>query len=79
VTENSRRAYLGLSKLFLAVGGVAAVMGAADRVLGLEIFRGSPVGTSLFLLVVGGLLHWTATTAKASGEVQDEADRDRSP
>jgi hypothetical protein len=72
VTDRSRRAYLGLARLFLVVGSAVGLVGALDALLGLELFRGSPVGTALFLLVIGGLLHWTATTAPRRSD--DEAD-----
>ncbi|CAN5796017.1 hypothetical protein BH23DEI1_BH23DEI1_09300 [soil metagenome] len=64
MTDGARRAYLGLARLFLLVGGVVAALGIANGLLALELFQGSPVWTSLFLLGIGGLLHWTATTAE---------------
>lgn len=65
MTDRARSVYLGMARLFAIVGGVIAVSGIVDAVLGLGIYRGSPVWTSLFLIAIGALLHWTARSAEA--------------
>lgn len=77
--DEARRVYLGMARLFLIVGGVVAALGLADLAFGLELFRGSPVLTSLFVLTIGGALHWTARTAPRQTEepaAVDEQDRE---
>jgi hypothetical protein len=83
VKDRAREVYLGMSRLFLLVGGVVAVLGLADLLFDLELFRGSPVLTSLFVLAIGGALYWTARTAPphteegAHVEAIDEGDQGR--
>ena len=55
----SRRTYLGLGRAFVAIGGMVALISLMDRAFGWGFFRGSPVGTAAFLVVVGALLLWT--------------------
>jgi hypothetical protein len=85
MTDGKRTVYLGMARLFLIVGGVVGLLSLADRALTLDVFRGNPIWTSLFLLGIGGLLHWTATTAErrpepieeSAREPQDDARRER--
>jgi hypothetical protein len=78
VTDRSRGVYLGMARLFLLVGAVVGLLGLVDQILAQGIFRGNPIWTSLFLLGIGGLLYWTATTAESRAEVV-EADEDHDP
>ncbi len=63
MNEDSRRVYIGLGRAFVAVGGIVAVGSVMDRVFGWGFFRGSPVGTALFLVAIGALLLWTVRQA----------------
>lgn len=63
MTDVSRRAYLGLGYGFLVLGLVVAALAVLDLVAGLDLFRGSPLGTALFLALIGGLLIWTVRQA----------------
>lgn len=74
MTDGSRKVYLGMARLFLLIGAVVGLLGLGDQVIGLDVFRGSPIGTALFLLAIGGLLHWTATTAERRIEQPDEGE-----
>jgi hypothetical protein len=79
VTDPARRAYLALGRGFLVVGGAIAALAIADAALALGLFRGSPLGTAVFLAVVGGLLVWTvrqADAARASEPPVDAPDAD---
>ena len=77
MTDPARRAYLALGRGFLALGGAIAALAVADAALALGLFRGSPLGTALFLAVVGGLLVWTVRQADAAkaeeADVESEA------
>ncbi|MDF1524202.1 MAG: hypothetical protein P1P87_15465 [Trueperaceae bacterium] len=75
MTDPARRAYLALGRGFLILGGAIAALAIADAALALGLFRGSPLGTALFLAVVGGLLVWTVRQADA----QRAADADAVP
>jgi hypothetical protein len=79
VTDRSRSAYLGLAKLFLVVGGAVGLMGVVDVLFSVELFRGSPVGTAVFLLAIGGLLHWTASTAPRREDDERTPQGERAP
>lgn len=65
MTDASRSVYRGLGRAFVAIGGIVALGSVLDRVLGWGSFRGSPVGTALFLLLIGALLLWTVRQADA--------------
>ena len=65
MTDAARRAYLALGRGFVLVGVVIAALAIADAVAGLGFFRGSPLGTAVFLALVGGLLLWTVRQADA--------------
>jgi hypothetical protein len=55
----SRRTYLALGRAFVGIGGMVALISLLDRAFAWGFFRGSPVGTAAFLVVVGVLLLWT--------------------
>jgi hypothetical protein len=75
MTDGSRKVYLGMARLFLLIGGIVGLLGIADQAFGLDVFRGNPVWTSLFLLAIGGLLYWTAATAERRVEAPEEGER----
>lgn len=65
MTDTARRTYLGLGRGFLGVGLAVAAFALLDAALDLGFFRGSPLGTALFLALVGALLLWTVRQADA--------------
>jgi hypothetical protein len=65
MTDASRRVYLGLGRAFVAIGGIVALGSVLDRAFGWGFFRGSPVGTAAFLVLIGALLLWTVRQADA--------------
>jgi hypothetical protein len=71
MTAAARRTYVALGRAFVGIGGMVALVSLLDRVFAWGFFRGSPVGTAAFLVVVGVLLLWTVR--------QDEARRDAAP
>ncbi len=74
MTDAARRAYLALGRGFLVVGVVIAALAIADAVANLGFFRGSPLGTALFLALIGGALLWTVRQADAQRAQDDAAD-----
>ena len=72
MTDPARRAYLALGRGFVLVGVAIAALAIADAVANLGFFRGSPLGTALFLALVGGALLWTVRQADAQ-RAEDEA------
>ena len=76
MTEAARRTYLVLGRGFLLVGTVIATLAVADLVADLGFFRGSPLGTALFLALVGGALIWTVRQADAQRARDAAADEE---
>lgn len=74
MTDAARRAYLALGRGFVLLGMVIAVLAIADAVANLGFFRGSPLGTALFLALVGGALLWTVRQADAQRAEEEAAD-----
>jgi len=64
----SRRTYLALGRAFVAIGGLVALISLLDRAFAWGFFRGSPVGTAAFLVVVGALLLWTVRQDDLRGD-----------
>ena len=64
MTERSRRAYLSIAGVMLAIGGAGLVLGLVDGAFSLGLFRGSPVLTAVFVLAIGAALRWTALGAE---------------
>jgi hypothetical protein len=74
VTETARRAYLALGRGFVLVGLAIAALAIADAVASLGFFQGSPLGTAVFLALIGAALLWTVRQAdaqRAAEEVED--------
>ncbi|MBW6456275.1 MAG: hypothetical protein K0A98_10345, partial [Trueperaceae bacterium] len=71
MTDASRRAYLGLGRAFVAIGGIVALGSVVDRALGWGFFRASPLGTAAFLVLIGALLLWTVRQADAGAAAAD--------
>ena len=66
MTNASRRAYLGLGRAFVAIGGVVAAGSVLDGAFGWGFSSGSPLGTAGFLALIGALLLWTVRQADAA-------------
>jgi len=65
VTDAARNAYLALGRGFVLVGVAIATLAIVDAVANLDLFRGSPLGTALFLALIGSALLWTVRQADA--------------
>jgi hypothetical protein len=72
----SRRTYLALGRAFVAIGGMVALISLLDRAFAWGFFRGSPVGTAAFLVVVGALLLWTVRQDDLRGDTVPAPDPD---
>lgn len=84
MTPGAQRAYLSLASVFLAIGGAGVGLGLVDAVFGLQLFRGNPAPTALFVLAIGAALRWTALRAEIRHEDADQgggpdADPDADP
>ena len=79
MTPGAQRAYLSLATVFLAIGGAGVGLGLVDAAFGLDLFRGNPAPTALFVLAIGAALRWTAVRAEVRADdvtERDERDRD---
>ena len=63
MSDDARRGYTMLARLFLIVGAVFALLAVAQLVGGFRLFNGNPLGVALIVLVIGVLLAWTVRTA----------------
>lgn len=63
MSDGARRGYLRLAGLFLVVGGAFTALALLQRLGIVDLFQGDPLGVALVVLVIGGLLRWTALTA----------------
>ncbi len=76
MTDAARRVYLAMGRGFVLVGVVIAALAIADAVANLGFFRGSPLGTAVFLALIGGGLLWTVRQADAQRDQDAAADAD---
>jgi len=77
MSDDARRGYTMLARLFLIVGGVFALLAVAQIAGGFRLFNGNPLGVALIVLVIGVLLEWTVRTAPPRGAAPEEtADED---
>lgn len=74
MTPGAQRAYLSLASVFLAIGGAGVGLGLVDAAFGLQLFRGNPAPTALFVLAIGAALRWTAVRAEIRHEGADQDD-----
>ncbi len=72
MSDDARRGYTMLARLFLIVGGVFALLAVAQIVGGFRLFNGNPLGVALIVLVIGVLLEWTVRTAPPPSVAPDE-------
>ncbi len=65
MTDSARSVYRAMGRGFLLVGVAIAALAIADAAFDLGFFRGSPLGTAIFLALVGSALLWTVRQADA--------------
>ena len=75
----SRRTYVALGRAFVGIGGMVALISLLDRAFAWGFFRGSPVGTAAFLVVVGALLLWTVRQDDLRGDASPAPAPDLDP
>jgi hypothetical protein len=73
MTDEARRGYTLLARLFLIVGGVFALLAVLQIAGGLRLFNGDPLGVALIVLVIGVLLEWTVRTAPPPSVAPEES------
>jgi len=74
MTDAARRVYRTMGRGFLVVGGGVVGASLVDRLLTLDLFRGSPLGTGLLLVVIGALLLQTVAQADRQRGARDDPD-----
>lgn len=76
MTDAARRAYLTLGRGFVLLGVAIAAVSIVDALANLGFFRGSPLGTAVFVTLVGVALLWTVRQADAqrAAEAAEAAD-----
>jgi hypothetical protein len=72
MSDDARRGYTMLARLFLIVGGVFALLAVVQIAGGFRLFNGNPLGVALIVLVIGVLLEWTVRTAPPPSAAPDE-------
>jgi len=73
MSDDARRGYTMLARLFLIVGGAFAVLALLQLVGVIHLFNGDPLGVALIVLIIGVLLEWTVRTAPPPAPAPDEA------
>ncbi|HKI57625.1 MAG TPA: hypothetical protein VKA00_00225 [Trueperaceae bacterium] len=63
MSDDAKRAYTMLARLFLLIGGGFAVLAGLQEAGVVHVFHGNPLGVALLVLVIGLLLWWTVRTA----------------
>jgi hypothetical protein len=63
MSDDARRGYTMLARLFLVVGGAFALLALVQMAGGFRLFNGNPLGVALIVLIIGVLLEWTVRTA----------------
>lgn len=72
MSDDARRGYTMLARLFLIVGGAFALLALLQMVGGFRLFNGNPLGVALVVLIIGVLLAWTVRTAPPPSEAASE-------
>ena len=67
MSDDARRGYAMLARLFLIVGAAFALLALAQLAGAIRLFDGDPLGVALIVLIIGALLWWTVRTAPPSG------------
>ena len=73
MSDDARRGYTMLARLFLIVGGAFAVLALLQLVGVIHLFNGDPLGVALLVLIIGVLLEWTVRTAPPPAPASDDA------
>jgi hypothetical protein len=68
MSDDARRGYAMLARLFLIVGGTFALLALAQFAGAIRLFDGDPLGVALIVLIIGVLLWWTVRTAPPADE-----------
>ena len=76
MTDEARRGYTMLARLFLVVGAVFAALALLQMAGAVHVFHGNPLGVALIVLVVGVLLWWTVRTAPPPPPEPDDEETD---
>lgn len=63
MSDDAKRGYTMLARLFLLIGGGFAVLALFQKAGLVHVFHGNPLGVALLVLVIGVLLWWTVRTA----------------
>jgi len=63
MSDDARRGYTMLARLFLVVGGAFALLALLQLTSVIHLFNGNPMGVALVVLIIGVLLEWTVRTA----------------
>ncbi len=72
MTDEARRGYTMLARLFLIVGAAFASMALLQMAGVLNVFHGNPLWVALLVLVIGVLLWWTVRTAPPPPDDDEE-------
>jgi hypothetical protein len=67
MSDDARRGYAMLARLFLIVGAAFALLALAQLTGAVRLFNGDPLGVALIVLIIGALLWWTVRTAPPAG------------
>lgn len=74
MTDEARRGYSMLARLFLVVGAAFAVLALLQMAGVAHVFHGNPLGVALVVLVIGALLWWTVRTAPSAPPPEPDDD-----
>jgi len=85
MSDEAKRGYTMLARLFLLIGGAFALLALLQRAGAVHVFHGDPLGVAVLVLIIGVLLWWTVRTAPprppatepdADDEAADGAERE---
>ncbi|HKI55742.1 MAG TPA: hypothetical protein VKB31_01210 [Trueperaceae bacterium] len=72
MSDDAKRGYTMLARLFLVIGGGFALLALLQRTGTVHIFHGDPLGLAVLVLVIGVLLWWTVRTAPPPPVEEDD-------
>lgn len=75
MTDEARRGYSMLARVFLLVGAVFAALALLQMAGALHVFHGNPLGVAVIVFVIGVLLWWTVRTAPPAPPAEVDDDR----
>lgn len=79
MSDDAKRGYTMLARLFLLIGGAFALLALLQRAGAVHVFHGDPLGVAVLVLVIGVLLWWTVRTAPPRPPATDENDGEAEP